>query len=478
MLLDRILSSVERNPAAIAVASPGQPITYRQLRALIGRTVIHLRANGIEAGDVVALSLGQTPLYIIVFLALGWIGALSVPIPVALRRPDRDELLRKHGIRAVITERLEVLPPGCRLVQLTGAGARGDETMDDAGPPAYRPDTPLRLALTTGTTGLPKGVLQTHAGFEERMDRMHCDVVDEPRVLAPALHITISINLALHALCKGGSVVFPRSFGNVDFFDAIVRHGVTHVTLPPANINLMLPALPAQGPAFPGVKHLRLVGSTPTRAVLYEAQRRFSPHVYVPYGLGEVGLVSMATPDMVRDDPASVGVLEPGVRLELDGDGEVRVRIPGMPTDYFGADSGLNTRFRDGWFHPGDRARMSAEGKLYIEGRVDHIINTGGRKVAPEYVESILMEFAGVRDAAVYAVEDGAGNTLLGASIVGKVALDALKAFARQRLHVMAPSVYREVESLPRNAMGKLDRSAVPVTPAEAGVAESPPRTA
>ena len=461
MLLDRILAAVERGPEATAFAWPGRPITYRNLRALVSRAVIHLRANGVGKGDLVSLSLGQSPLYVIMFLALGWIGAVVVPIPVALRRPDRDELIRKYRIGALVTERLEVVPAGCRLVQVTGIGARGDETMDDAGPPGHDAAAPLRLALTTGTTGLPKGVVQTHAGFEDRMDRMHCDVVDVPHVLAPALHITIAINLALHALCKGGSVVFPRSFGNADFFAAIRTHGVTHVTLPPANIGLMLPSLPDTGPAFPGVKHLRLVGSTPTRAVLEAAQRKFSPHVYVPYGLGEVGLVSMATPEMVREDPTSVGVLEPGVELELVADDEIRVRIPNMPHDYHGPDAGKQGRFRDGWFYPGDRGRRAPDGRLYIEGRIDHIINTGGRKVAPEFVESVLMEFAGVRDVAVYPVEDGAGNTLLGAAVVGGADLAALRAFAQQRLHVMAPATYREVETLPRNAMGKLDRKAL-----------------
>jgi acyl-coenzyme A synthetase/AMP-(fatty) acid ligase len=156
-------------------------------------------------------------------------------------------------------------------------------------------------------------------------------------------------------------------------------------------------------------------------------------------------------------------VLEPGVRLELLDDGEVRVAIPGMPDDYYGPDARQRTRFRDGWFHPGDRGRWSPEGRLYIEGRIDHIINTGGRKVSPEYVEAILMEFPGVRDAAAYPIEDGAGGTLIGAAIVVDATLDreALRAHALARLHVMAPARYVEVASLPRNAMGKLERERV-----------------
>ncbi|MEP7261450.1 MAG: class I adenylate-forming enzyme family protein [Usitatibacter sp.] len=460
MLIDRFLQSVERAPDSPAFFFNDKPITYLQARAILARAVVHLRQQGVKRGDLVGLALPQHPLYPILFMALGWIGAMMVPLAPNLRKSDRNEMIRKFDIRALIAMTLEVVPAGCRLIQIEGIGARGTENMDEAGERGFDADTPLRLAVTTGTTGLPKGVVQTHAAFEERMDRMHCDLVDVPRILPPGMHITISINLAMHALCKGGAVVIPRNYSNTGLFDAIRMFGVTHVTLPPANLALLLVDLPGTTPAFPGVKHLRLVGSTPTRQVLELARTKFSPHVYVPYGLGEVGLVSMALPEMVISEPGSCGVLEPGVRLELSEEGEIRVHIPGQPTDYHGPDAGLKTRFRDGWFYPGDRGHMSPEGMLYIEGRIDHIINVGGLKVSPEYSESVLIEFEGVREAAVFAVTDASGSTRMAAAIVpsGPLNWAALKDFALKRLQLTAPIRYLEVPSLPRNPMGKLER--------------------
>jgi acyl-coenzyme A synthetase/AMP-(fatty) acid ligase len=204
-----------------------------------------------------------------------------------------------------------------------------------------------------------------------------------------------------------------------------------------------------------------LLGSTPSRALIDAIGRRFSPHMYMPYGLGEVGVVAMANAQTLREDPTWIGVLEPGVKLEVLDDGDVRVFVPGMPADYYGPDAGLGTRFRDGWFHPGDRGRFDANGRFHLEGRTDHLINLGGYKVAPEYVESILMEFPGVGEVAVFAIAGEAGASRLAAAIVPSGPLDwpGLRAHALARLHVMAPARYLQAPRLPRNAMGKLERS-------------------
>src|SRR5689334_12207183 len=122
-----------------------------------------------------------------------------------------------------------------------------------------------------------------------------------------------------------------------------------------------------------------MLGTQPV--ILAAAQRQFTPNVFVPYGITEVGVVAMATPEMLREDPRTAGPLEPGVKVKFAADGEIAIQVPGMPEDYYGPDAGQHTRFRDGYFWPGDRAQL-VEGRLYLEGRADDIINAGGRKVA------------------------------------------------------------------------------------------------
>ncbi len=259
---------------------------------------------------------------------------------------------------------------------------------------------------------------------------------------------------------------------------------MTHVGLPPANLALMLAALPDDGPAFPSIRQVRIMGGTPSAPFLDLARRRFSKELFVSYGLGEIGLVSMATPEVLAREPGSAGLLAPDIRFEVldeagrvlprGSTGEVRVAFDGMATSYYGPDSDDRSRFRDGWFHPGDLARISDDGLVYIEGRVDDIINIGGRKVSPRFVEAVLEEFPGVREAAVFVDGEGIEGTRIAAAIVasGPIDLKALAAYGLTQLDVRAPVRYVEVEALPRNAMGKLIREGLAdvVIPAKAGI--------
>jgi acyl-coenzyme A synthetase/AMP-(fatty) acid ligase len=469
-LIERVLESVERSPEAPAFIAADQAISYRSFLALLSNVVSHLHAQGVRAGDPVALTMSQSPLHLITFLALARLGALVVPATPFLRPEDKLALFRKFEIRTAVADRIDAGVAGCKLVLLDTMRARGDETSLAAG--GYLPDddTPMRIALTSGTTGAPKGVAQTHATFVKRLDRMNCEVAEQPRVLPPNLHITSALNLAMHALVKGGAVVFPRGYDNEPFFDALRKHAVTHVALPPANLSLMLASLPDDGPAFPALRHLRLLGNTPSVSFLEVVRRRFSTYPYLPYGVGEIGVVAMATPQTLAREPMSCGPLEPGVRMEVIDEsgtalpagqvGEIRVSIPDMPSGYEGPDAGDRTRFRDGWFHPGDRGHLSREGWVFLEGRIDDIINIGGRKVAPNFVESVLQDFPAVREAAVFVAEEGAEGARIAAVIVpdGPIDWAALHAHAVAQLEVRAPVRYYEAASLPRNAMGKLLR--------------------
>lgn len=380
LLIDRILGWVEQRPDAPAMVWNDQPVSYRLLFAYLSNAVRHLHRQGIGRGLTVGLAMSQGPLHLVTLLALARLGALIVPVSPFLRPDDRVDLFRKCGIRTVIADEPGQSLGGSRVVLVKTLEAKGDEAALDVS--GFVPDasTPMRIALTAGTTGTPKGVLQTHGDFASRLDRMACDVVETPCVLPPNLHITMALNLALHALVKGGTIVFPRGYDSALYFEALHRHRVTHVALPPANLAAWFPALPEAGPAFPSLEHVRLIGDAPSAAFLEIARRRFSGGLFLPYEFAELGTVSMATPDTLLAQPRSSGALLPGVKLEAVDEagralpagtsGEIRVAFDGMPGGYYGADALDRERFRDdGWFYPGDRGHICAAGLVFVEGR-------------------------------------------------------------------------------------------------------------
>lgn len=462
LLLDRIRAAIARDPEAPAFLG-SSTISHGAMRSLIGAAIKMLDERGVRAGQVVALTMSQSSLHVILFLALARMGAISLSVAPMASAAARAALYRRFGVTAVVSEVEDAGAPGVMLIHMRGLGARGDEPHLES--MQYEPvgSTPLRIALTSGTVGERKGIEQTHEEFVRRMDRRGYGDGALPRALPPNLHITLSLTLVCHALARGGAVVIPAGYDAASLFDAIGKFGVTHFAFPPAHAAMMLEALDGDKPAFRNVTHFDLVGGTPSPALVEAVRRKFTPHVYVSYATAETGLIAMATPEILASTTCA-GRIAPGTELEVVGEdgrvlaagmpGEIRVRVPAMPRGYLGgADP---DRFRGGWFHPRDVGYVTEEGLVHVQGRIDEILNVGGRKASPGYVEAILEEHPSVREAAVFPLD----GMSLGAIIVTKGRADwsGLDAFARSRLDVFAPWRYYEAAELPRNVLGKIRR--------------------
>ncbi len=484
LLIDRIVAAVDRTPEAPAIILGDAPTSYRMLLAYLSNTVKFLHESGVRPGQVVALTMTQSPLHLITFLALARLGAVVLPVSTVHGAAERLALIRKFGATRAIADREVPAVEGCPPLILKGVRALGSEARLDYSGFVPEADAPLRIALTSGTTGPQKGVLQTHGMFVKRLDRLFAGESVDMRVIPPNLSITIALNLALFALC-GGTVVIPLGYGPENILAAIRRHGVTQLPIAPSHLALLVAALPERGPAFPPAAQIRFLGATPSARLLELARERFSVNICLPYATGELGAITLATAEMLVRWPASSGHVLPGARLEVVDaqgspvaagvSGEVRAMVDGMPGGYLGADAADRTRFRDGWFYPGDRGHVSAEGLVFIEGRTDELINMGGRKLAPQIAEAILEEHPGVASAAVFVSDEGVEGPRLTALVVASGALDlgALHRHALARLEVLAPVRYVKVAKLPRNDMGKLVRDALPGLAGAADVVDS-----
>jgi acyl-CoA synthetase (AMP-forming)/AMP-acid ligase II len=463
-ILERILAGAARCPSRPAIIFQDRAITHRELGALVHAAARRLHDEGVRPGEVVALSMGHGPVHAVVQLALARLGAVTLSLFQNLPAEHRSRAIGRYAATRLVTDAPEAAQATVPVVVVKDLHARGDEGgfAFTAFVPAA--EAPLRIGLTSGTTGDQKAFLHTHGEFSRRVERRFPGEALVPRAIPPLLHITSGLQLAWHALAAGGALVFPTGGDARGMLNAIGLYAATHVSLPPADLAALCTLLPLDSePAFPSLRRVNVVGATPSPELLELACRKFSPFLFAGYSLSEVGMVAEAEAATLAGMPGAVGRIAAGARVKVAGDGEIIVAVDGMPQGYHGPDAAL-PGFRDGWFHTGDHGRVSADGWLYVEGRRDNLLNVGGHKVAPEYVESILARHPSVADVAVHAQGDAMTGTALVAVIVPRGRFDpqSLEAFARQALGRTAPARYCEAAAIPRNAMGKIERAMLP----------------
>ncbi len=431
--------------------------------------------HGIRHGDVVGLSLDQSPVHIIAMLALARLGAVSVPVHPMLPPAHKAMLVSKYGIGCIVSHEDKWRIDGTKFVKMETLTP--DPALADMDFVEYVPDgtTPFRISLSSGTTGEPKGVLFTHDYLLERIGMTLYECDSSSRVIPFDLNFALGFVFAIGILTVGGVVVFPRSLKPQAQLQAINLYAVTHASIPPLMAVWLEALLPDHGLACPSLKHLRIVGDTPHRLLLDSLHAKLTPNIYVPYGLTELGPVSIATPEDLAACPNSSGKILPWAKVEIldeEGNslptgkqGEIRVAVKGMPTGYFNDPEQSATKFRDGWFYTGDQGRISDEGLLFIEGRVDETINLDGHKISPVHVEEILMRHPDVREAAAFALKNASGEHELVAAVIPRtdeIRQDELTQFAQQHLGIFHPRKFFVMRDLPRNTSGKLLRAEIP----------------
>jgi fatty-acyl-CoA synthase/O-succinylbenzoic acid--CoA ligase len=477
-LIERIHAAVAANPAAPAFIFHDSILSYAQFLTLIHATTRLLHDRGIRPGDTVGLSMGRWPMHCVAFLALARLGALALPLPRNLGPEAGRVLAARFGVSTVVSNWENApVPPGARLVLLDSMSLSG--AVVEPGLGGYQPDgsTPLRIALTSGTTGERRGVVHTHASFMQRVDLTALDCDRHSRLLPPDLHITAGILLTIAVLTRGGTVVFDRTFSVTDIVNTIRLYGVTHCLLSPAAVPRIAAVLPEQGLAFPSLRHLRIVGATPPPAMVGLLRSRFTPHAHGVYGITEVGMLALATPELLSAVPGCAGRITPWTRVEVLGpdgqpvppgeSGELRVATDGMPREYYREPPGAApSRFRDGWFYPGDVGRVTADGLVFVEGRADDIVNLGGHKYALPLIDAGIESHPAVRAAVAFTLEDTDGNVMVGAAIErepGPTApgLEEIAAWIRRQLRITVAMRLFEVPGLAHDDMGKINRDAV-----------------
>ena len=437
-----VLQAAARQPEHPAVIDglSGQTLSFAQLAGYVDRFAAALGERGIKKGDVVAVFSPNTIYYPVIFHGIAKTGAISTTIN-SLYGPDEIAFqLNDAGAKMLITvspflERalaaVEKHPVEAVIVL---DGAEGHESLMDLlttkGPSVEVDIDPandlITLPYSSGTTGLPKGVMLTHrnlvANIRQCEPLFHLDKDDRIIAVLPFFHIyglTVLMNIGLSL---GATLVTLPRFELEQFLKALQDHKVTRIYAAPPMV-LALAKHPLVDNYDLSSVQVIFSGAAPLdQELALMCERRLNLRVCQGYGMTELSPVSHSTPDGTEAPRGCVGVALPNTESRLvdpesgedapDGErGELWVRGPQVMKGYLNnPEATAVTLDEDGWLHTGDIALVDDDGFFWIVDRVKELIKYKGYQVAPAELEAVLLGHPSIADAAVIGVYDEEGG--------------------------------------------------------------------
>ncbi len=484
--------SAERMPdkAALLVAlDPGSPCSFGRLDAESDRVARWLLAQGVTAGDRVAIAMHNCIYFAFAYFGILRAGAVAVPLNVMLTESEVETLLADCGSVALLVAGPfgEVAATAARRY---GIDAIGDASAwDELGPPDGRAVDPTVgeddlavLAYTSGTTGQPKGAMLTHgnllANLEQQMAIPAAHVTqDDVLLLALPLFHIYGLNVTLGLLVMNGATgVILERFDPLATLQLIQNGKVSVLFGAPPMYVAWTSAAVGDGYDLSSIR-LAVSGAAPLPPeILLGFKDRFGIDIYEGYGLTETAPTITSNRMAEEPRPGSVGKPLPQVELELIGEdgrtvelgdpGEVVVRGPNVFQGYWNQPDETNKVLVDGWFHTGDVAVKDEDGYIYLVDRKRDLIIVSGFNVFPSEVEQALIQHDRVQEAAVIGIpHDYSGEAVKAYVVLEPGAhIDAtdLLADLRGRLaRFKCPETIEFVEQLPHLLSGKVLRRAL-----------------
>ncbi|WP_242882737.1 long-chain-fatty-acid--CoA ligase [Actinomadura litoris] len=496
-LTDVLRERAELHPDRIAYIAGDLQSTYGDFDRRADRAAAALAASGVGHGDRVAILDKNSLEYAEQCFGAARIGAVQVPVNYRLEPDEVAYIVNNARAKVFIVgpEFVAVLDTVAgrlehttHLIVIGGPpGAYRDySTWLDEAPAAVLPGTATSDVFvqlySSGTTGLPKGVMLTHDNFLSVLPLTHgAWDIDDASVMAiamPMYHVA-GHALSICVIYEGITGVLNRDPDPTAIARAVERHRVTHLFLVPALLQFM-PLIPAVAEADMSSLRVMLYGASPISEDVLRGAMAMLPHTgfIQVYGLTETtGAITMlpaadhdlSGPGLRRlrsaglpNQGCDLRIVDPATLADLPAGevGEILCRTPQNMKGYWRLpEATAATLLPGGWLRTGDAGYLDEDGYLYIHDRVKDMIISGGENIYPAQIENVLMDHPAVGDCAVIGVPDERwGETPKAVVVLAADATDEeLIEHCRARLaHFKCPTSVERRNSIPRNPTGKI----------------------
>ena len=487
MVAGAIRIAAHRDPDALGLVDEIGELTFRQLDERSNALARAWGKDGLDDTSVIAVLCRDHRGLIETMFAAGKLGAKLLLMNTGFAKPQFAEVVEREGANILVydvefSEILNNVPEDVpRYLAWTDDDDNKHKTLESLIESTSTEDLPRPksvgglVLLTSGTTGTPKGASrQVSSPFAaaQFLDRVPLGLNERTFFGAPLFHGT-GLSQFLITLALGSTTITRRKFDPRKTLEAIQEYKCETLVLVPTMLQRLLQLGDDEIKKFDtsSLKIIFLAGSAVAPEVGNHAMELFGEVVYNLYGSTEVAVATVATPEDWKKAPGTVGKVPVGCKVHLYDDNDKRITKPnetgrifvGSGLKFTGYTGGGSKDEIDGLLSAGDVGHFDENGLLFIDGRDDDMIVSGGENVFPAEVENLLLEHKDIADAAVIGVKDEDFGARLKAFVVlndgASLSEDDVKAHVKSELaRHKVPRDVEFIDELPRNATGKLLR--------------------